>query len=78
MGGLQKQLGAFFGVKEIGSRIKWAKMKLNLFQMGQVKIQTGKLDGFESRHKWDNLELKWVDLRPIYIGVHEAHIYWRT
>ena len=23
-------------------------------QLGQVEIQTGKLDGFESRHKWDN------------------------
>ena len=30
MGGLQKQLGAFFGVEEIGFRLKWAKMRLKL------------------------------------------------
>ena len=42
--------------------------------MGQVEIQTGKLDGFESRHKWDNQELNWVDLRFMYMGDHEGHM----
>ena len=42
--------------------------------MGQVEIQTGKLDGFESRHKWDNQQLKLVDQRLIYMGVHKARM----